>query len=124
MHDSKRQEETDAVDVSEEAPNYRIRPLSLCFEDIRVEQRFNPTHLVRALPTIRLFFLVGALLYAVFGILDVYAVPASVTEVWVIRFGVIIPFLCLELWPEGTKTRLRALNALRGRASILAVRSM
>jgi hypothetical protein len=36
----------------------------------------------------------------------------------------IIPLLCLELWPEGTKTRLRALNALRGRASILALRSM
>src|SRR5690348_16626549 len=94
MQEAKRQDAVDAVGVSdEEVPNYRIRPLSLCFEDIRVEQRFNPTHLIRALPTIRLFFLVGALLYAVFGILDIYAVPTSVTQVWTIRFGVIIPFL-------------------------------
>lgn len=93
MQDSKQQEGAGADGVSEETPNYRIRPLSLCFEDIRVEQRFNPTHLVRALPTIRLFFLAGALLYAIFGILDIYAVPESVTEVWIIRFGMIIPFL-------------------------------
>jgi signal transduction histidine kinase len=94
MQEAKPQDAADAVGVSdEEVPNYRIRPLSLCFEDIRVEQRFNPTHLIRALPTIRLFFLVGALLYAVFGILDIYAVPTSVTQVWTIRFGVIIPFL-------------------------------
>jgi hypothetical protein len=56
--------------------------------------------------------------------------PAGLQVVGVLLFCLIqysptiIPFLCLELWPEGTKTRLRALNALRGRASILAVRSM
>ena len=39
---------------------------------------------------------------------------AGVQVVGVLRFcliqfsPMIIPFLCLELWPEGTKTRLRA----------------
>ena len=56
--------------------------------------------------------------------------PAGLQVVGVLLFcliqfsPMIIPLLCLELWPEGTKTRLRALNALRGRASILALRSM
>ena len=46
--------------------------------------------------------------------------PAGLQVVGVLLFcliqfsPMIIPFLCLELWPEGTKTRLRALNALRG----------
>ncbi len=93
MSDAELQETTDAGEAAGDAPNYRIRPFSLCFEDDRVEERFIPAHLIRALPTIRIFFVAGAVFYAIFGILDIYVVPESLTDVWLIRFGGIIPFL-------------------------------
>jgi signal transduction histidine kinase len=97
MQDSKQQEAADAVDVSDETPNYRIRPLSLCFEDISVEQRFIPAHLVRALPIIRIFMIAAAGLYSVFGILDIYAIPQTVKAAWLIRYGGVCPFLLAVL---------------------------
>jgi two-component system cell cycle sensor histidine kinase PleC len=74
-------------------PNYRIRLFSLRFEDDCVEQRFIPAHLVRALPIIRIFLLAAAALYATFGILDMYAIPQTLEEAWLIRYAGVCPFL-------------------------------
>jgi two-component system cell cycle sensor histidine kinase PleC len=107
MEDAKLQEATDAEEAPGNAPNYRIRPLSLCFEDERVEERFIPAHLVRALPTIRIFFVAGAIFYGLFSILDIYVVPESLREVWLIRFALIIPFLLSVVALTYTKFFLR-----------------
>lgn len=87
------QSTADPIGAEENTTNYRIRPLILRFEDETVEKRFIPSHLIRALPTIRIFFLAGAMFYAIFSILDYYVVPNHLKEVWLIRFGLIIPFL-------------------------------
>lgn len=73
--------------------NYRIRPFSLCFADESVEQRFMPTHVVRALPIIRIFMAAATLLYASFGILDMYEIPQTLAEAWLIRYAGVCPFL-------------------------------
>lgn len=42
-------------------------------------------------PVIRLGLLAGAALYGIFGILDIFIVPAAVYEFWLIRFGFVFP---------------------------------
>jgi signal transduction histidine kinase len=93
MPDAAQQDLADTAEAPIDAPDYRIRPFSLCFADERVEQRFIPTHLVRALPIIRIFLLAAAALYATFGILDMYAIPQTVKEAWLIRYAGVCPAL-------------------------------
>ena len=75
----------------------KFRKISLRFVDHEVERRFSDEHLVRSLPIIRLSMLAGALLYGVFGILDVIIVPDVLSEIWLIRFGFVCPFLLAML---------------------------
>src|SRR4051794_30574002 len=93
MPDAARQDLADRPEVLEDVPDYRIRPFSLRFADERVEERFIPTHLVRALPIIRIFLLAAAALYASFGVLDMYAIPHTLTEAWLIRYAGVCPLL-------------------------------
>ncbi len=67
--------------------------LSLRFVNQETERRFSDEHLVRSLPIIRLSMVTGALLYGLFGILDIIVVPDVLAEVWLIRFAVVCPFL-------------------------------
>jgi diguanylate cyclase (GGDEF)-like protein len=46
---------------------------------------------------IRLTFLVGAVFYAAFGLLDVLTVPAAAPAFWVLRFGIFMPVSLLVL---------------------------
>lgn len=56
------------------------------------EKEFILNYDEKTIPALRLGFWVGAILYALFGILDYYLMPISYEKIWFIRFGVVIPF--------------------------------
>jgi class 3 adenylate cyclase len=56
-----------------------------------VEKQFLDDYQSNTLVTARLALLLGFVLYSLFGILDIYAVPVSKNIVWFIRFAVVAP---------------------------------
>src|SRR5262245_30600500 len=49
----------------------------------------------RSLYSIRLAFILAFILYGAFGFLDIYMAPESKYEIWIVRFGVVMPVLAL-----------------------------
>ncbi|RMF09200.1 MAG: sensor histidine kinase [Alphaproteobacteria bacterium] len=76
-------------------PDYYIRPISLRFSNEALERRFAVDLVVRGMFSIRAFLLAGAVLYALFGVLDYHVLPQTVNTIWAIRFGGVIPPLLL-----------------------------
>ncbi|MCC6499237.1 MAG: adenylate/guanylate cyclase domain-containing protein [Anaerolineales bacterium] len=60
-----------------------------------IEKQFLEEYRVGARSTTRFALALGAALYALFGILDIYAVPMSKEVVWSIRFGIVVPVFVL-----------------------------
>ncbi|MBV6452607.1 MAG: hypothetical protein MHPDNHAH_03365 [Anaerolineales bacterium] len=60
-----------------------------------IEKQFLEEYRVGTRSTIRFALALGAALYALFGILDIYAVPLSKETVWAIRFGIVVPVFVL-----------------------------
>ncbi len=60
-----------------------------------IEKQFLEDYRVNVQSTARFALALGALLYALFGILDMYAVPLSKNAVWSIRFGIVVPIFTL-----------------------------
>lgn len=58
---------------------------------LEIEKQFLEEYRVSTLSTTRFALVLGALLYGLFGILDMYAVPISKNVVWSIRFGIVVP---------------------------------
>lgn len=56
-----------------------------------IEKQFLADYQVNTLFTARLALLLGFILYSLFGILDIYAVPISKNIVWFIRFAIVAP---------------------------------
>lgn len=75
------------------APGYEIRPLSLRFANDDIERRFAVDRLDRAMVSIRIFLLAGAVLYAMFGFLDAYALGEDREIAWFIRYVGVAPVL-------------------------------
>jgi len=50
-----------------------------------------------SLPQIRIFLVLGSLLYATFGVLDAILMPQQKTAIWFIRFVVVCPLLLITL---------------------------
>ncbi|RDD60387.1 sensor histidine kinase [Ferruginivarius sediminum] len=73
----------------------RIKPLILQFADAKTEGDFRDDFFRRSRKTIQVALILGAVIYATFGLLDLYVVNKALTEVLVIRFGVVCPFLLL-----------------------------
>lgn len=71
----------------------RLSKISLRFESRNFERRFAQTHLHESLPLIRLSLVLGAVIYALFGILDAQIMNPVLTELLLIRFGIVIPVL-------------------------------
>jgi signal transduction histidine kinase len=71
----------------------KLRSFRLSFVDPEIERKFAAEHLSKSLPFIRLAILAGALLYSLFGLLDVFIVPNNLTEVWLIRYAFVSPSL-------------------------------
>lgn len=71
----------------------RLNKISLRFASKNFEKRFEQAHLRESLPLIRLSLVLGAFIYALFGILDAQIMRPVLTEVLLIRFGIVIPVL-------------------------------
>lgn len=75
------------------SPEYEIRPFTLRFANPDFERRFAFDRLDRAMVSIRIFLLAGALLYALFGILDAMVLEEAKEIAWMIRYFGVIPIL-------------------------------
>jgi class 3 adenylate cyclase len=62
-----------------------------------IEAQFRKDYLANTIGTTRLALVLGLVLYSLFGILDVYAVPISKDIVWIIRYVIVAPVMVLAL---------------------------
>lgn len=62
-----------------------------------IEEQFREDYHVNTVSTTRLALVLGLILYSLFGILDVYAIPISKNIVWIIRYGIVAPVILLAL---------------------------
>jgi signal transduction histidine kinase len=67
------------------------------FDDPDMERRFRAENLNETLPIMRLAIAFGTCLYAMFGVLDFTAFPEDYAKLWLIRFGIVCPILCIVL---------------------------
>lgn len=94
---------------------FKIDIFSLHFKEKEVEKLYNALELRKALPVIRLSLTGAVLIYAVFGILDIYAIPEILYDAWIIRFLIICPIFTLAaistFW-ETTKPYAQPISAI------------
>ena len=69
-----------------------MHPITLRF-DPELEREFAIENYDRTLTVVRLAMVLGAALYAIFGVLDALVAPAQRRELWLIRFAVVIPMM-------------------------------
>jgi len=62
-----------------------------------VEAQFREDYHANTVSTTRLALVLGLILYSLFGILDIYAIPISKDIVWIIRYGIVAPVILLTL---------------------------
>lgn len=75
--------------------NMKLNRLTLTFsgESSHLEEPFRKDYYQGSLSHIRLLMILGAILYAAFGVLDALLMPAQMYDIWFIRFIVIGPGL-------------------------------
>src|SRR5918996_1596585 len=69
----------------------------LRFPDEVIETQFRKEYLANTISTTRLALVLGLILYSLFGILDIYAIPVSKDIVWIIRYGIVSPVVLAAL---------------------------
>ena len=62
-----------------------------------IEKQFREEYHANTVPTTRLALVLGLILFSLFGILDIYAVPISRNIVWFIRYVIVAPFIIFAL---------------------------
>ena len=62
-----------------------------------IEEQFRQDYHVNTVSTTRLALILGLVLFSLFGILDIYAVPISKNIVWFIRYAIVAPTIILGL---------------------------
>jgi diguanylate cyclase (GGDEF)-like protein len=75
-------------------PVWRLRALG--FQDPELERQFLADDWREILPFFRMCAITGALLWALFGVLDFLFARQDLTTLWVIRFGVGLPALLIS----------------------------
>ena len=70
---------------------------TLRFLDDVLERDFCSDYCTKSLKHVRLAMAFGRLLYAAFGILDVYIIPEAKDIAWFIRFAIVCPYLVFLL---------------------------
>ncbi len=81
----------------------RIRLLTLEFDDPAVEAAYRDHLIERSRKTIGLALLVGGVIYAAFGLLDLYLVEEALTAILLIRFLIVSPLLFGVAMMTGTE---------------------
>lgn len=77
----------------EQDSRLRFRPLTLRFREEQAERDFRMDHDEAAIPQQRIVSLVAIAFYAGFGLLDILVVTAGLENVFLIRFGIVCPFM-------------------------------
>ena len=72
------------------APSMRV--LTLAFRG-DVEREYRERHVVETLPAVRVGLLLALVLYAAFGVLDLWVAPGQHVALWLIRYAVACPIL-------------------------------
>src|SRR6266498_128998 len=62
-----------------------------------IEEQFREDYHFTTVSVTRLAMVLGIVLYSIFGILDIYAMPVSKYIIWTIRFGIIDPLFVILL---------------------------
>jgi class 3 adenylate cyclase len=62
-----------------------------------IEARYREDYFVNTISSTRIALILGIVLYALFGILDLYALPLSRQSAWIIRYGIVVPLFTLTL---------------------------
>lgn len=62
-----------------------------------IEAQFREDYQANTVSTTRLALVLGLILYSLFGILDIYAIPISKDIVWIIRYGIVAPVILIAL---------------------------
>jgi len=62
-----------------------------------IESQFREDYHVNTISTMRFAMVLGIVLYSLFGILDIYAVPISKNIIWFIRYAIVDPFFIFLL---------------------------
>ncbi len=72
-------------------------PLALSFTDKSLEADYLEIYFQKTLNQARIALILGATLYALFAVLDVWIVPEKQPDLWLLRFAFVIPLLLL-IW--------------------------
>ena len=70
-----------------------MQRFSLHFTDPAAEAKFRRDHLTEIRRLVQISMLIGTFLYALFGVLDYYIVPAQAALFWKIRYLIVSPLL-------------------------------
>ena len=99
-----------------------LHPLTLKFtgESAHLEEPFLKDYYQSSLFHIRMFLIVGAVLYAAFGVLDALLMPKQMMTIWMIRLIVIGPALVLVLLVSFTNIFEKYIQPVMAFAYILA----
>jgi len=79
-----------------------------------IEEQFRQDYHLNTVSTTRLALVLGLVLFSLFGILDIYAVPISKNIVWFIRYAIIAPVIILALLASYTRPFQRHVQTLMG----------
>ena len=62
-----------------------------------IETHYREDYFVNTISSTRTALILGIVLYALFGFLDLYALPMSRQSAWIIRYGIVVPLFTLTL---------------------------
>lgn len=100
----------------DEGVRVRMHPATLRFDDDALEAEFTNEYFDRTLVQVRWAVVLGMLLYGVYGVVDFWLAPLQRTQIWLIRYAVVVPAglltLAFSYTPHFRKYRDPALSLL------------
>ncbi len=84
---------TDSADYPGGAGDFTINPFTLRFRQAELEDSYGRRNFDRQIGLTRFSIVMGAMIFAVYSLLDPYIIPDVLYKAWFIRFGVACPLL-------------------------------
>ena len=82
--------------LPQKLPRLNFRHILTGFSE-NLEKIFYDDYFSISLPIVRVALVLHIMLYALFGVLDIWIVPLHKTAVWIIRYGIICPLYAIVL---------------------------
>lgn len=70
-----------------------FNPATLSFSHPELEAAFRANYFEKNIRHLRLYLVLGFLLYGLFGFYDYWIIPHAIKKVWIIRYAAVCPFL-------------------------------